>query len=108
MLECGQREYGLSHFDSEYLQLRGQPPQPYMTTPILEYPQPPYETKPKSDPALEELVAIARTYKMTPEEAYEQRRSFVKGLCPSHRDYATWCQQVDEIMPPLSKARQCS
>ena len=31
----------MSQADSEYLQT-----QPYMTTPILEYPAPPYETKP--------------------------------------------------------------
>lgn len=28
-----------------------------------------------------------------------QRRSFVKGMCPSNRDYAEWCRMVDEMLP---------
>lgn len=30
---------------------------------------------------------------------YMQRRSFVRGMCPSKRDYGDWCSQVDVTMP---------
>lgn len=57
--------------------------------------------------ALEQLIkdSIARYEAMTPEQKtahdYEQRRSFVRGMCPSNRDYKEWCEHVDKILPPL-------
>jgi len=53
---------------------------------------------------LPELLAAldrVKTHVMTPEEIYEQRRSFVRGMCPSHRDYIEWCSAVDRLLPPL-------
>ena len=47
-----------------------------------------------------------RQHVMTPKEIYEQRRSFVRGMCPSHRDYKEWCEAVDRLMPPLSPAQR--
>lgn len=32
---------------------------------------------------------------------YEQRRSFVRGMCSDARDYNEWCEIVDRILPPL-------
>lgn len=32
---------------------------------------------------------------------YEQRRSFVRGMCPSSSDYKTHCAQVDKLLPPV-------
>lgn len=37
------------------------------------------------------------------EHDYEQKRSFVRGMCPSHRNYAKWCENVDKLLPPLRK-----
>lgn len=60
----------------------------------------------KDGPELTELIAKARAaYEaMTPEQQdhhdYEQRRSFVRGMCPSKRNYAEWCRSVDRILPP--------
>lgn len=34
------------------------------------------------------------------EHDYEQRRSFVRGSCPSDRNYEDWCKVVDKLMPP--------
>lgn len=48
--------------------------------------------------------AVAAYEAMTPEQKvahdYEQRRSFVRGMCPSNRDYDLWCKTVDKILPP--------
>jgi hypothetical protein len=30
---------------------------------------------------------------------YMQRRSFVRGMCPSNRDFAEHCRSVDKILP---------
>ena len=35
---------------------------------------------------------------------YEQRRSFVRGMCPFRRDYAEWCKVVDRVLPPGKEA----
>ena len=32
---------------------------------------------------------------------HEQRRSFVRGMCPSNYDYDKWSKIVDETIPPL-------
>ena len=52
--------------------------------------------------------ARARYNAMSPEQRaahdYEQRRSFVRAMCPSHRDYDDWCKAVDHILPPLDDA----
>jgi hypothetical protein len=55
-----------------------------------------------TDPQLLALVERARNHIMTPEEMYEQRRSFVRGMCPSNRDYKQWCEEVDRHLPPPS------
>lgn len=31
---------------------------------------------------------------------YEQCRSYVRGMCPSDRNYEDWCRIVDELLPP--------
>lgn len=54
-----------------------------------------------TDADLLALLDRARNQVMTPDERYEQRRSFLRGMCPSHRDYADWCAQVDKHVPPL-------
>ena len=57
---------------------------------------------------LMELVqkAKARYDALTPHQKafhdYEQRRSFVRGQCPSNRDYDKWCKGVDELLPPMN------
>lgn len=54
---------------------------------------------------LKELVAKAQAAydKLSPSDKlrhdYMQRRSFVRGMCPEERDYAAWCDHVDDIMP---------
>ncbi len=54
---------------------------------------------------LKDLVAQARAQyeALTPEQKiehdYEQRRSFVRGMCPDNQDYAEWCKVVDRVMP---------
>lgn len=55
----------------------------------------------KTDPALLALLERAKSRVMTAEEMYAQRRSFVRGMCPSHRDYAEWCEAVDKQLPPV-------
>lgn len=55
----------------------------------------------KTSPELLALIERAKNHVMTPEEIHEQRRSFAKGMCPSHRDYKEWCAQIDKLMPPL-------
>lgn len=32
---------------------------------------------------------------------YEQRRSFVRGQCPTNRDYHEWRRSVDRLLPPV-------
>lgn len=55
---------------------------------------------------LKSLVAQAKAVyeAMTPEQKanhdYAQRRSFVRGMCPSARDFDEWCKVVDRILPP--------
>jgi hypothetical protein len=58
----------------------------------------------KTSPELLELIERAKNHVMTPEEIYEQRRSFARGMCPSYRDYKEWCEQIDRLMPPLAQA----
>lgn len=54
--------------------------------------------------------AVARHDAMTPVERaahdHEQRRSWVRGMCPSNRDYEEWCRRVDEVLPPAPLRRQ--
>lgn len=57
-----------------------------------------------TDADLLALLDRAHNHVMTPNERYEQRRSFLRGMCPSHRDYADWCAQVDKHVPPLADA----
>jgi hypothetical protein len=59
----------------------------------------------KTNPELLALIERAKTYVMSPEEVYEQRRSFTRGMCPSNRDYKEWCEEVDRQMPPLALSR---
>lgn len=59
------------------------------------------QLSPATDPELLALLERAKSHVMSPAERYEQRRSFVRGMCPSNRDYAEWCAQVDKIIPPM-------
>lgn len=58
---------------------------------------------------LNELIAkaVARYSAMSPAEKfrhdYEQRRSFVRGMCSSRQDYGEWCKIVDRFLPPLNE-----
>ena len=60
----------------------------------------------KDRPQLNVLIkqAVAAYAAMSPEDKmdhdYEQRRSFVRGMCPSKRDYAEYCAAVDRLLPP--------
>ena len=51
--------------------------------------------------------ACAAYEAMTPEQKqyhdHEQRRSFVRGMCPSKRDYNEWRDAVDRLLPPLPR-----
>lgn len=59
------------------------------------------------DPDLKKLLAaaIAKYDQMTPAERarhdYLQRRSFVRGMCPTSQSYEEWCEAVDRILPPI-------
>jgi len=59
---------------------------------------------------LKQLVAYAqaRYAALTPEQKayhdHEQRRSFVRGMCPDSQDYDGWCKLVDRMIPPLKTA----
>lgn len=61
---------------------------------------------PQDNPHLANLIKQARAVydALTPEQKaahdYEQRRSFVRGMCPSKQDYNEWCKIVDQILPP--------
>lgn len=48
--------------------------------------------------------AQARYDALPPEQRaahdYEQRRSWVRGMCPFRTDYAEWCKVVDRVLPP--------
>ena len=58
---------------------------------------------------LNDLIAEARARYdgLSPEDKadhdYEQRRSFVRGMCPGKRDYGEWCKMVDRLLPPRVK-----
>jgi hypothetical protein len=61
-----------------------------------------------TEPEFKALVAKAQAVydAMTPDQKafhdQEQRRSFVRGMCPGNRDYyAEWCKLVDRMIPPL-------
>ncbi len=60
----------------------------------------------KDRPDLDALIkqAVADYQAMSPEDKmdhdYEQRRSFVRGMCPSKWDYAEYCAMVDRLLPP--------
>jgi hypothetical protein len=64
-----------------------------------------------TDAHLWELAEKARAAydAMTPEQKdrhdYEQRRSFVRGMCSSRQDYEEWCKIVDRLMPPMPPIR---
>lgn len=62
------------------------------------------------DPELKQLIAeaVMKYDRMTPQQRarhdHEQRRSFVRGMCPTSRDYGEWCEIVDRLLPPLEKS----
>lgn len=58
------------------------------------------QLSPATDPELLALIERAKSHVMSPAERYEQRRSFVRGMCPSKRDYTEWCAEVDRLLPP--------
>jgi hypothetical protein len=45
--------------------------------------------------------SIAAYKALTPEQRAshdaEQRRSFIRGMCPDHRDYNEWCELVNKL-----------
>jgi len=58
------------------------------------------------DPELKRKIAeaVMKYDRMTPAERarhdHEQRRSFVRGMCPDSQDYREWCAIVDRLLPP--------
>lgn len=65
----------------------------------------------------EELMVLIQSAKakyeaMEPKEKaehdYEQRRSFIRGMCPSKRDYKAWCDMVDRVLPPIGRDGETS
>lgn len=42
----------------------------------------------------------AMTPAMKAAHDYEQRRSFVRGMCPDDQDFTQWCKIVDKMLPP--------
>lgn len=56
---------------------------------------------PKTNSKLLAMIEAAKRHEMTPEERYEQRRSFVRGMCPWNRDFDEYCKAVDRLLPPL-------
>ena len=54
---------------------------------------------------LKELVARAQAHfdSLTPSQRlrhrYMQKRSFIRGMCPSKSDFKTHCEAVERIMP---------
>ena len=60
------------------------------------------------EPSLKILIAeaVMKYDRMTPAERarhdHEQRRSFVRGMCPDNRDYGDWCAIVDRLLPALN------
>lgn len=57
---------------------------------------------------LQELIAkseaayAAMTPQQRAEHDYAQRRSFIRGMCPSRSDFTVWCKVVDRILPALT------
>jgi hypothetical protein len=70
-----------------------------------ELPQSPRVSDLETPPELLALIDRAKNHVMSAEEIYEQRRSFIRGMCPSNRDYKGWCEAVDKMYPPLSVTR---
>jgi hypothetical protein len=68
-------------------------------------PQSPRVSGLETPPELLALIDRAKNHVMSAEEIYEQRRSFIRGMCPSNRDYEVWCETVDKMFPPLSVTR---
>lgn len=59
---------------------------------------------PDTTPTLLAMLEKAKSHVMSPEEIYEQRRSFVRGMCPFSCDYNEWCAHVDKLLPPMFKS----
>lgn len=61
----------------------------------------------RSDSLQERIAAAVAAYNaLSPDDKarhdYEQRRSFVRGMCPGYRNYEKWCAEVDRLLPPLA------
>lgn len=60
------------------------------------------------EPELKQRIAeaVMKYDRMTPAERakhdHEQRRSFVRGMCPDSCDYGEWSAIVDRLLPPLA------
>jgi hypothetical protein len=60
-------------------------------------------------PSLKQQIAeaVMRYDRMTPAQRarhdHEQRRSFVRGCCPSNRDYGDWCAIVERLLSPIPR-----
>ena len=52
-------------------------------------------------------AAKGRYDRLSPEEKayhdHEQRRSFVRGMCPNGYDYDNWCRLVDKAIPQMRR-----
>jgi hypothetical protein len=57
--------------------------------------------------SIESLIrrAVAAYEALPPERKaaldYEQRRSFVRGMCPYSHDFKRWCEEVDKLLPRI-------
>ena len=53
---------------------------------------------------LDELIEMARTIRMTPEQAERQRRSFAYGNVKIENDFITW-EMIDRAAEELEKEK---
>lgn len=71
-------------------------------------PAAPFPSMPKDPPELTKLIAqaVAAYKNLSPEQKIlhdrAQRRSFLRGMCPSHRGYIEWCGEIDKAFKTLA------
>lgn len=59
------------------------------------------EAPPPTDKYSDMIAAAVKAYEefsplLKAAHKREQRRSFLRGMCPSHWDYEAWCEHVDK------------
>ena len=59
------------------------------------------EAPPPADKYSDMIAGALKAYELLPPElraphTRKQRRSFLRGMCPSHWDYEAWCRHVDK------------